>query len=175
MARVRRFWPSAHVLVFAAFALASVETPALAQQNAAKVEKTGGKGAGGQPQGQRLGAFTPSAASAIKLKEPVEFRVYQRDANGKADIPIVLDESVKDGKVLSASIWREAGATRIAFNQAESKLVGVPTGGPYQIVCQCEAGRQGGDSLFRWPTCSWATSGCSRGSRTWRELATWSK
>ena len=140
MSRSRRFWPSAQVFVFAAFALASGETPALAQQGAAKVEKTGTKGVGGQPQGQRLGAFTPAAASAIKLKEPVEFRVYQRDGNGKADIPIVLDESVKDGKVLSASIMSGGGSNRSAFNRAESKLAGVPTGGPYQIVCVVKVG-----------------------------------
>ncbi len=140
MARVRRFWPSAQLLVFAVLGLASVETPALAQQGAAKVEKTATKGVGGQPQGQRLGAFTPAAAPAIKLKEPVEFRVYQRNANGKADIPFVLDDSVKDGKVLSASIMAGSGSNRSAFNRAESKLAGVPTGGPYQIVCVVKQG-----------------------------------
>ena len=32
-----------------------------------------------------------------KLKEPVASRVYQRDANGRAEIPIVLDEP-QDGR-----------------------------------------------------------------------------
>ncbi len=93
-------------VAFAAFALASGATAALAQQGRARVEKPSTKGPGNQPQVQRLGAFTRRGRPGqIKLKEPVEFRVYQRDANGKADIPIVLDESVKDGHGgLSAAI-----------------------------------------------------------------------
>ena len=35
-----------------------------------------------------------------------------------------------------------SGATRIAFNQAESKLVGVPVGGPYTIFCQVKHGNK---------------------------------
>ncbi len=104
------------------------------------MRKAAATGVSNQPQGQRLGAITAAPAAAIKLKGPVEFRVYQRDANGKADIPIVLDESVKDGKVLTATIAPNTAGARIAFNEAESKLVGVPVGGPYRIFCQVSAG-----------------------------------
>jgi sialate O-acetylesterase len=130
------------VLVFAVLTLASVETPALAQQGTAGVRKAAAPGVSNQPQGQRLGAITAAPAATIKLKAPVEFRVYQRDANGKAGIPIVLDESVKDGKVLSATITPNTAGTRIAFNEAECKLVGVPVGGPYRIFCQVKAGEK---------------------------------
>jgi type 1 glutamine amidotransferase len=142
MARSRGFWRSARVLVCAVLALASLETAALAQQGGTELKKTAAPAVGNQPQGLTPGAFTltPAAAPAVKLKEPVEFRVYQRDANGKADIPIVLDESVKDGKVLSASIATGPGSNRIGFDRAESKLVGVPMGGPYQIVCVVKDG-----------------------------------
>ncbi len=32
-------------------------------------------------------------AHPVKLKEPVASRVYQRDANGRAEIPIVLEDA----------------------------------------------------------------------------------
>ena len=56
--------------MFAAFGLASVDSPLMAQ--------FGGVGA---------------PIAAVKFKEPVASRVYQRDVNGKAEIPIVLDDS----------------------------------------------------------------------------------
>ena len=90
MAPVRRFSPTTPLVVFAVLATASAATPALAQQ----AQK--GTGAVAR-QGPSLATRT---AGAVRLKEPTEFRVYQRDQNGKADIPIVLDGSVKDGKVV---------------------------------------------------------------------------
>jgi type 1 glutamine amidotransferase len=135
MVRVRRFSPSARLLVFAVLGLASLETPAPAQQSPAAARK-------GVDSRQRAGALASAPAATVKLNEPSEFRVYQRDINGKADIAIVLDPSLKDGKVSSASIAPSAGNTRIAFNETESKLIGVPVGGPYRITCQVKAGER---------------------------------
>jgi type 1 glutamine amidotransferase len=135
MARVRRFSPSTRLLVFAVLGLTSLEAPALAQQVPAAART-------GSVERQRAGAFASTPATTVKLKEPSEFRVYQRDVNGKSDIAIVLDDSVKDAKVLSASLSPGGGNTRIAFNQAESKLVAVPVGGPYRITCQVKVGEK---------------------------------
>jgi type 1 glutamine amidotransferase len=75
----------------------------------------------------------------VTLKEPVASRVYQRDLNGKATIPIVLEDSSKDGELISATVS--------GFNQAatavkliDGKLVGVPAGGPYTIDCRIKTG-----------------------------------
>ena len=52
----------------------------------------------------QLGGFQPGSgtlmpSTSVKLKEPVVSRVYQRDANGRADIPIALDDSYKNAKL----------------------------------------------------------------------------
>src|SRR5258708_1528670 len=39
------------------------------------------------------GAVRPAASQDIKIKSPAASQVFQRDANGRAAIPIVLDES----------------------------------------------------------------------------------
>jgi sialate O-acetylesterase len=71
----------------------------------------------------------------IKFKEPVESRVYQRDVNGRAEIPIVLDESQQDAKVIDATVNGPiVGPGPIKF--ADGKLTGVPVGGPYTINCR---------------------------------------
>ncbi len=75
------------------------------------------------------------APFTAKLKAPSAFRVYQRDVNDKADIPIVLDDFDKNSTIVSAVVTQIPGNARITFKQAESKLVGVPVGGPYTIVC----------------------------------------
>ncbi len=114
--------------------MASVAEPALGQQG-----PTAKKAGTVQRQGPNFATRAPMLA-AVKLKEPTEFRVYQRDQNGKADIPIALDGSVKDGKVLSATLMAGTGNARTTFNQAESRLTGVPVGGPHRIVCQVKVG-----------------------------------
>ena len=58
MARVRRFWPSATCWSSQRSRWHRARRPTLAQQGAAKVEKTGPQGASNQPQGPRMGAFT---------------------------------------------------------------------------------------------------------------------
>src|ERR1700719_280587 len=102
MSRSRRF--SAHIalVAFAAFGLASIDAPLLAQ--------FGGGGGGTSP--------------SVKLKEPSSSRVYQRDVNGKAEIPIVLDESEKDAKVVDARISGSRAANS-GIKLVDGKLVGV--------------------------------------------------
>ena len=43
-------------------------------------------------------------------------------------------------KSLSATVSPTPGNARITVNQAESKVIGVPAGGPYRIVCQLKVG-----------------------------------
>ncbi len=77
----------------------------------------------------------PKPQPVLRLKEPVAGRVYQRDANGKADIPIVLDETegVKDTRI-GATFASAHVSPQPRFE--DGKLVGVPTGGPYSILTQ---------------------------------------
>ena len=133
-----RFFSSARMLVFAVLGLTSLATPALAQQRAGLPQKPGSAGAlRCKGRGWKPGGFAPTATAMVQLKAPSAFRVYQRDANDKADIPIALDDFDEPGSTIeSATITPAAGNARIAFNQAESKLVGVPVGGPYTIFCQ---------------------------------------
>jgi len=109
-------------VAFAAFGLASIGSPLLAQP-----------GPGASPIHLRGGA------PAVTLKEPTPGRVYQRDVNGKAAIPIVLDESLKDAKLIDAHIGGYSAATQ-AIKLVDGKLVGVPAGGPYVINCQVKVG-----------------------------------
>ena len=75
----------------------------------------------------------------VKLKEPVASRVYQRDVNGRADIPIALDEG-PDAKVIDATVnGPNVGSGTIKFT--DGKLIGVPAGGPYTINCRVEVSR----------------------------------
>ena len=146
MARARRFSPFTRFLVFAVLGLTCLEMPALAQQNSGVPPKPTTTAPG--LQGARpLTGRAPTAAFTVKLKEPAPFQVYQRDVNGKADIPIVLDDFDKGGTLVSAVLSPNQGNSNITFNQAESKLVGVPAGGPYTIVCQVKHENQTGTAL----------------------------
>ena len=75
---------------------------------------------------------------AIKIKEPVASRVYQRDANGKAEIPIVLDDNPKpeffDARINGVNMGVQG------IKLVDGKLIGVPVGGPYTITCSVSAG-----------------------------------
>src|SRR4051812_29151053 len=95
MLRSRCFSPRLALVMLAAFGLAAVNSPVLAQ--------LGGRGGfgGGQP-----------TSSLVKLKEPVASRVYQRDVNGRAEIPIVLDESNPKAKLIGASIQSQNGSAQ---------------------------------------------------------------
>ena len=109
MTRSRCFVPRLVLVVFAVFGIASIDAPLRAEL-------------GGQ-------------AHAVKLKEPVASRVYQRDINGKAEIPVVLDDSIKGGELIDAHVNAGNMATQ-AIKLVDGKLVGVPVGGPYTITCR---------------------------------------
>ena len=63
-----------------------------------------------------------SPAGALKLKEPVASRVYQRDINGKAEIPVILDDSMRHGELFEAHVHAGNMATQ-AIKLVDGKLV----------------------------------------------------
>lgn len=77
-----------------------------------------------------------SLAQGVKLKEPVANRVYQRGRDGRADIPIALDDSVKEGTIVSVSVSGVSGEAHVE----EGKVLGVPTGGPYFLNARIKVG-----------------------------------
>jgi type 1 glutamine amidotransferase len=94
---------------------------------------------GGAP---RRAVPSPMASNpTVKFKEPTVKRVYQRDASGHADIPIVLDEFDKssNAQVIEASIsggGAGGGFAPQTTKLVDGKLTGVPVGGPYFINCR---------------------------------------
>src|SRR5690349_8898692 len=74
-------------------------------------------------------------AEPALLQEPVGHRVYQRDAKGQADIPVLgLDKAV----VRSAELTGLPADMVRRF--ADGKFTGVPTGGPYQVKARVRVG-----------------------------------
>ncbi len=76
------------------------------------------------------------------VKGPVDYQVYQRGTDGKADIPLELSVSSGDGKDIFLSLKRGlvpvAGFIAANLGKVENgKLIttvkGVPTGGPYRF------------------------------------------
>ncbi len=89
-----------------------------------------------------LGQFSPQRPTGqqvkVKLKSPVASQVFQRDTNGRAVIPIVLDESVKDATIEDATVisTQDPASNRQLADRVslyEGKLIGVPVGGPYLV------------------------------------------
>jgi sialate O-acetylesterase len=73
------------------------------------------------------------APGSVPFKEPVADRVYQRDADGKAEIPVVLDTNLNPDLF---DVRISGGAmTGQGIKFVDGKLVGVPVGGPYMIRC----------------------------------------
>ncbi len=67
---------------------------------------------------------------SLSLVEPVAHRVYQRDLEGRAEIPVILKSSLKGATVESVMVLPlPAGSYRFV----DGKLSGVPTGGPYFV------------------------------------------
>ena len=71
---------------------------------------------------------TVTSPAAVSLHEPVAYRVYQRDLQGRAEIPLVLDPSFKSGILVSATLSPLQPGT---YQFVDGKFSGVPTGGPY--------------------------------------------
>src|SRR5262249_34799202 len=91
----------------------------------------------------RLRADTQAAGAGAKpkesaLREPVAFRVYQRDRDGRADIPVTVDPGVKDASIVSAQLTGLPADATISF--ADGKFAGVPTGGPYRVKITLKVG-----------------------------------
>ena len=80
-----------------------------------------------------------AVAQEIKIKSPVASQVFQHNVNGRAVIPLALDESAKDATLVDAAVVAESQdptnnkqlADRVTL--FEGKLVGVPVGGPYKV------------------------------------------
>jgi len=78
----------------------------------------------------------------LNLKEPVPYRVYQRDRDGRADIALVVDEAEggKDTKVVSATVFNPDNAGMPNPRLEDGKLVGVAAGGPYSVAVMVSVG-----------------------------------
>ncbi|WP_165067865.1 sialate O-acetylesterase [Paludisphaera rhizosphaerae] len=77
------------------------------------------------------GGLVSSARADGLIKSPAPFQVFQRNANGTADVPLVLDDSLKDAKNVRVALTGAAGILSPPY--VDGKLVGVPTGGPYTL------------------------------------------
>jgi sialate O-acetylesterase len=75
----------------------------------------------------------PAPTQEIKIKSPVAEQVFQRDSNGRAAIPVALDESVKDASVVDATLVGMVSAVGDSGRFVDGKLAGVPMGGPYTV------------------------------------------
>ena len=113
--------PSRLVVLVVLTGLALAATPASFAQ-------FGGRGAA--PPFQRPDA---APAQSVKIASPAPFQVFQRDASGRAEVPIVLDDSVKDAKITEARVNTLMTGMGNGTKFVDGKLVGVPTGGPYTI------------------------------------------
>jgi sialate O-acetylesterase len=91
-----------------------------------------------------------AAAQQVRTKSPVASQVFQRDANGRATIPVELDDSAKNTQVVDAAVMafgQDASAfmntqTGERARFVEGRLVGVPVGGPYTIALTLKKGNQ---------------------------------
>ncbi len=71
----------------------------------------------------------------LTLVEPVSYRVYQRDRNNRAEIPIVFDTEATTIYVAYTSTGNMVGASL----PGEGKGLSVPIGGPYTISITAQA------------------------------------
>src|SRR3954466_4279344 len=71
---------------------------------------------GAGPALQRPSSRSASSADVEKtLKEPAESRVFQRDENDQATIPVVLADDLKDAEIVSARLTNLAGPSSISY------------------------------------------------------------
>ena len=84
--------------------------------------------------------------AAVSFKEPIAHRVFQRDANDRAAIPIALDDEAAKSYEISRvdvdEVRPNGGRIIYAAELVDGKLVGVPAGGPYglQVIVQKKGG-----------------------------------
>ncbi len=115
MARSRYFSAAFGWVMFAAFGLASTGSPARAQ--------SGGMSARG------------------KVNASVAAPVYQRDVNGKGEIPVNLGEEARNGQLIEANV-NGINLVNQGVKLVDGKLVGVPAGGPYTINFRFKHGQR---------------------------------
>jgi sialate O-acetylesterase len=82
-------------------------------------------------------ASSAPAQPVFLLQEPVAYRVYQRDLQGRAQIPLVIVPSQKEASVISAEL---TGVAPGVCWFADGKFHGVPTGGPYAVNARMKVG-----------------------------------
>ncbi len=80
----------------------------------------------------RAQVAAPPTAEAV-LASPAPYQVFQRGADGRADVAVTLAESVKDARDVSAAFSGTGGGAILA-PLVDGKLRGVPTGGPYTVT-----------------------------------------
>lgn len=80
-------------------------------------------------QGGRPEAAVVARADGL-VSSPVPYQVFQRGADGKADIPVTFEGALKDAKNVRVHLHIASGAGN-SPQFVDGKVVGVPTGGPY--------------------------------------------
>ncbi len=85
-------------------------------------------------------APAPAVADDAKLVSPTPFRLYQRDANGRARIPIAYEgeNTPTIAYATIAAVGVEADLAQVRYEGGA--LVNVPTGGPYNVTLFVESG-----------------------------------
>ncbi|AMV37966.1 sialate O-acetylesterase [Planctomyces sp. SH-PL62] len=105
---------------------------------------TVGLAASAHAQGPRRAQPQPQPVITMRadgiVQSPAPHQVFQRDANGTAEIPVALDAAVKDAKNVRALVSGGFSPFPVSPPFVDGKLVGVPTGGPYTITVQYEQG-----------------------------------
>src|SRR5262245_41324366 len=84
-------------------------------------------------------AVAARADDAPKFESPVANQVFQRGQEGTAEIPVAFSD---DSKVTLAGavLLQPNGQPVSGARFADGKLVGAPTGGPYTVQGQVQAG-----------------------------------
>jgi sialate O-acetylesterase len=88
-----------------------------------------------RPTGDKPADNARPSPSKLALVEPVSYRVYQRDRNNRAEIPIVFDA---EATIIYAA-YSGTGSPAGMSLPGEVKSLSVPTGGPYTISITAQA------------------------------------
>lgn len=102
--------------------LASACAVALATLSAAQAHAQGGGG------GFASGGLVPTMKADGRIASPAPHQVFQRGADGTADIPVTLGDQLKDTKNVSVALDGAGDGPLV-----DGKILGVPTGGPYTL------------------------------------------
>ncbi len=79
------------------------------------------------------GAQIPTKPT-ITITEPAPHRVYQRDRDGRSEIPVKVEAKGGDVASIEAAVVSNPGGPSVDSTEyTDGKLVNVPTGGPYSV------------------------------------------